>query len=183
MPDMKSAMQAALFRAPNPVSPVVQQTIQEWDAQDKKEHSSMPLSTQQTKKFGRQITNNVTRVTFNYIKDNPGITKKQAIHNLESVGFKPASVTSLISQFLRSGIVVMGKSKNLQAVTPEYKFMPKPTSKVPKKTLAPEPLQNKKTGIAALALEPVFDPKAIVGPLTVYQARELYLELKAMFGN
>ena len=48
------------------------------------------------------IRNNVTRETFNYIKNNPGSTRKEIIIALEHLGFKEASTSSIMSQLCRT---------------------------------------------------------------------------------
>lgn len=53
-----------------------------------------------TKTFN--ITNNISRTTFQYIKDNPGSTRKEIIQALEHQGFSSGSVSSLIAQMCRN---------------------------------------------------------------------------------
>ena len=55
------------------------------------------------KTFG--VTNNVSRVTFQYIKDNPGSTRKEIIEALEHQDFRSDSVSSLIAQLRRNNMV------------------------------------------------------------------------------
>jgi len=43
------------------------------------------------------ITNNVTRATFDYAKAHPGLTATEINKALEPQGYKPASVQSLLS--------------------------------------------------------------------------------------
>jgi hypothetical protein len=51
------------------------------------------------------VTNNVSRVTFDYIKNNPGSTRKEIIQALEHAGFGGGSVSSLIAQMRRNKMV------------------------------------------------------------------------------
>jgi hypothetical protein len=51
------------------------------------------------------ITNNVSRETFNYIKNNPGSKRMEIITALGHRGFGKASVSSLIAQMRKSGMV------------------------------------------------------------------------------
>ena len=55
------------------------------------------------KTFG--ITNNISRVTFDYIKNNPGSTRKEIIEALEHQGFAGGSTSSLIAQMRRNNMV------------------------------------------------------------------------------
>ncbi len=50
------------------------------------------------------IQNNVTRVTFDYIKLHPGTTAAAASRDLTKHGFKESSVTALMAQFVRAGL-------------------------------------------------------------------------------
>ncbi len=51
------------------------------------------------------VTNNVSRVTFDYIKNNPGSTRKEIITALEHEGFGGGSVSSLIAQMRRNKMI------------------------------------------------------------------------------
>jgi hypothetical protein len=55
------------------------------------------------KTFG--ITNNISRVTFDYIKNNPGSTRKEIIEALDHQGFNAGSTSSLIAQLRRNGMI------------------------------------------------------------------------------
>jgi hypothetical protein len=47
-----------------------------------------------------QVTSNVSRTTFEFIRDNPGTPRLQVIHILQERGFKKGSVSSIIGQLL-----------------------------------------------------------------------------------
>jgi len=51
------------------------------------------------------ITNNISRVTFDYIKNNPGSTRKEIIQALEHQGFAGGSTSSLIAQMRRNKMI------------------------------------------------------------------------------
>ena len=105
MPDMQTALKTALSR-----------TLQEWD--DDGEISPQPTTINTTvnnsvstpsqgipmkKTFG--VTNNISRVTFDYIKNNPGSTRKEIIEALEHQGFAGGSTSSLIAQMRRNKMI------------------------------------------------------------------------------
>jgi hypothetical protein len=52
-----------------------------------------------------KITNNVSRVTFNYVKDNPGSTRQEIIRELGHQGFGKGSISSLLAQMRRSKMI------------------------------------------------------------------------------
>ena len=103
MPDIQTAFKQALSK-----------TLADWD--DEGEAPSVqPVSasfsqpTQPTqeipmkKTFG--VTNNISRVTFDYIKNNPGSTRKEIIEALEHQGFAGGSTSSLIAQMRRNKMI------------------------------------------------------------------------------
>ena len=104
MPDIQTALKTALS-----------QTLQKWDDDEgtpvpvpssKQPVSISSVPTQgipMTKTFN--VTNNVSRVTFDYIKTNPGSTRKEIITALEHEGFGGGSVSSLIAQMRRNKMI------------------------------------------------------------------------------
>jgi hypothetical protein len=110
MPDIQTAFKTALSR-----------TLQQWDDDDGELvpqasptisttiNNSVPQPSQNiqgipmTQTFN--ITNNISRETFRYIKDNPGSTRKEIIAALEHRGFASGSVSSLIAQMRRNQLV------------------------------------------------------------------------------
>jgi hypothetical protein len=221
MPDMQTALKTALS-----------QTLQDWD-DDEEPSSVQPVSTSvpqpsqniqgipMTKQLF-PIKNNITRVTFNYIRDNPGSTRKEIITALEHQDYNSGSTSSLISQLRKNGLVHMTNDL-YYADADEYAPLKKvkPLKRDGLKA-AREPIAKRKyekkavTGIGALLREkldsapmPSQDaldaaayamgghtpnrrfvslvrtktPHDILQDMTVYQAHELYVHLKQMFGG
>jgi hypothetical protein len=104
MPDIQTAFKTALSK-----------TLQSWDDEGETPpsvakqpvSSSFPVTSNQkpVMKNLYNITNNVSRETFRYIKENPGSTRMEIIKALEHQGFGKASVSSLIAQMRRSSMV------------------------------------------------------------------------------
>jgi hypothetical protein len=156
MPDMQTALKTALTR-----------TLQEWDDDGEISpqtptinttiNNSVPTPSQaipMKKTFG--ITNNISRVTFDYIKNNPGSTRKEIIEALEHQGFVGGSVSSLVAQMRRNQMI--HETNNLYyADIPEYR--PIKSLKALKKMEAPIAPPKRKyekkavTGIGALLRE------------------------------
>ena len=156
MPDMQTALKTALSR-----------TLQEWD--DDGEISPQPTTINTTvnnsvstpsqgipmkKTFG--VTNNISRVTFDYIKNNPGSTRKEIIEALEHQGFAGGSTSSLIAQMRRNNMI-HETNNAYYADIPEYR--PIKSLKALKKMEAPIAPAKRKyekkavTGIGALLRE------------------------------
>ena len=218
MPDIQTAFKTALSK-----------TLQQWDDDGEAPplqpvSSSFPQPTKPTqvipmkKTFG--ITNNISRVTFDYIKNNPGSTRKEIIQALEHQGFAGGSTSSLIAQMRRNNMV-HEKDNFYYADIAEYR--PIKSLKAMKKMQAPIAPPKRKyekkavTGIGALLREKLEampepsqaaldaaakamdftelsrtryvslvrnrDPQEILKDMTVYQAHELYVHLKQMFGG
>jgi hypothetical protein len=146
------------------------------------------------------IQNNVTRVTFDYIKLHPGTTAAAASRDLTKHGFKESSVTALMAQFVRAGLATRDNNHGYRVMVDEYipmkaahKYTKKPAvkAKPASKAHAHEPQSS---GIAALQPEAVSKrvvntivfgktPEEVIKHMTVLQARELYDYLKKIFGG
>jgi hypothetical protein len=186
MPDIQTALKSAIDAwEPTPTTTPVGQQLKE------KLMSKRPSF---------EIKNNVTRVTFDYVKLHPGTTAAAACKDLAKHGYKDSSVTALMAQFVRAGLAVRDNNHGYRVVVDEYipmkasqKYTKKPASKAkpaPKaSTSAP---QN--SGIAAIQPEAtakrvtnilVFgkSPEEVIKNMTVFQAKELYEYLKKIFGG
>ena len=106
------------------------------------------------KTFG--VTNNISRVTFNYIKDNPGSTRKEIIQALEHQGFAGGSTSSLIAQMRRNNMI-HETNNAYYADIPEYRPIKslKAMKKMEQVPAPPKRKYEKKavTGIGALLRE------------------------------
>jgi hypothetical protein len=67
--------------------------------------SSVPTQGIPMAKKTFNVTNNISRVTFDYIKTNPGSTRKEIIQALEHQGFAAGSTSSLIAQMRRNKMI------------------------------------------------------------------------------
>jgi hypothetical protein len=187
MPDLKSALKNAIesWEPPPPNKPV--QSVQQ------------PEEKTMSKRPAFEIQNNVTRVTFDYIKLHPGTTAAAASRDLIKQGYKESSVTALMAQFVRAGLAVRDNKHGYRVVVDEYipmkaaqKYAKKPVVKAkptPKAQATPQ-----SDGIAALQPEAtakrivntiVFGktPEDVIKHMTVFQAKELYEYLKKIFGG
>lgn len=215
MPDIQTAFKTALSK-----------TLQQWD-DDGEAPPLQPVSScllpptnptqPNTMKKTFNITNNISRVTFDYIKNNPGSTRKEIIRALEHQGFAGGSTSSLIAQMRRNNMI-HEKDNFYYADIAEYRPIKslKAMKKMEQVPAPPKRKYEKKavTGIGALLREKleaqpsqaaldaaiaVLDvpkqrgfmtslvrtksPQDILKDMTVYQAHELYVHLKQMFGG
>ena len=155
MPDIQTAFKSALTR-----------TLTEWDDDEGTPvpvpSSAQPVSLSSVPTQGIpmakktfNVTNNVSRVTFDYIKNNPGSTRKEIITALEHEGFGGGSVSSLIAQMRRNKMIHETNGLHYADID-EYR--PIKTLKAinkEKETQAPKRKYEKKavTGIGALLRE------------------------------
>ena len=217
MPDIQTALKTALSK-----------TLQTWDDDGEEAPpppSLQPVSTSvsapsqtiikdHTMLNLHKITNNVSRVTFNYVRDNPGSTRQEIIRELGHQGFGKGSVSSLLAQMRRSKMI-HDTNGLWYADIKEYEpiknanYKKKPKVKLEKKATTglgallkaklentpmpssdamdaaayamggQQPAQRK----AFVSLVRTKTPQDILGDMTVYQAHELYVHLKQMFGG
>jgi hypothetical protein len=157
-----------------------------------------------TRPVGFNVTNNVSRETFNYVRDNPYQTRKQIIDALGLRGFKASSVDSLLVQMTRSGSLSRDDEKRYVATTNEFTPIKSTYKKKTAKQRVEMGISKPSAGIAALRPDttPEHEPTPTPAPymnsiivshawtphkaiknLTVFQARALYDELKKLFGG
>ena len=180
MPDLKSALKSAIDAwEPTPTGQQLKEKLM----------SNKPVF---------EVQNNVTRVTFDYIKLHPGTTSTAASRDLVKHGFKESSVTALMAQFVRAGLATRDNNHGYRVTVDEYTPM-KASAKYAKKTVvkakpAPKTREPQNDGIAALQPEAtskrvvntiVFGkpPEEVIKHMNVLQARELYEYLKKLFGG
>jgi hypothetical protein len=173
----------------------MQKILQAWE---------QPETTEQPKETTVfKPTNNVTQATFNFVRDNSGCARNDAIRILVAQGHKKSSVSSLIGQMLRQGHIYKDSDgllrPNGKAYTPikSAKTMAKREAKVKKpktsKVRTSEPIQES-LGLAALINEPIaraFEHRpdirtsidVIMDTVSLNDAHELYRRLHLYFGG
>jgi hypothetical protein len=209
MPDMQTALSNAL-----------KITMNDWEKDDMQttQTNTQPKST----RFF-DITNNVTRATFDYVQHHPNETSAEICASMERMGYKSSSVGSLLAQFAKQGlaerddrgryITIVSEYRPLKAKKKEAKVVEKPME-VPKRKYekkavtgigallreklenTPMPSQDALDAAAyamgtarvdvnkrMISLVRVKTPHDILKDMTVYQAHELYVHLKQMFGG
>ena len=196
MPDIKTALEKALA-----------QTANAWAEDDKahqqiqpQQEKTMTLTVQQH--TGR-VTTNISRTTFEFIRDNPGLTNQEVTDRLAVQGFKKTTISSLAYQMLRVRLIVADEEGKLTAVVREYvpiqtnlqrKRKIKPTAK-PVQYVAPVPTPRKHVEIVNTRTGEVLNPRPVAEPtpvvkewqpndvidtLTVHQAIALFKALRSV---
>ena len=191
MPDIQTALSNALNNT-------LKNTINEWEKDDMQttQTNTQPKST----RFF-DITNNVTRATFDYVKHRPNETSAEICASMAKLGYKESSVGSLLAQFAKQGLAERDDRGRYITIVPEYKPLKnkkKEAKVVAKPVETPKRKYEKRSeGIAALqpdvsetpapkrfvTLVRSKTPDDILKDMTVFQARELYDYLKKMFGG
>ena len=140
-----------------------------------------------------KTTNNVTRSTFNAVRDNPGCKRKAILAGLETQGYKLASTTSILSQMIKQRLVREEDDGTLYANFKEYvplKGSNKPKAKVKtqaKLKAVPTPKQEVKPKYSPIETAPhkqerrVMDIEEWLSEVPLMQARLVYLRLKVIF--
>jgi hypothetical protein len=133
-------------------------------------------------------TNNVSRETFNYIKENPGVTRSVMGAAMEKKGFKRSSTISLATQFIRQGMV-RSANHGLFVTQNEYSPLKAPKSKKPSTDVLPPP-QKKVAKVTASPAQTIYingvntqSAQELLASMSIVQARSVYDELKKIFGS
>lgn len=152
-----------------------------------------------------QVTNNLSRATFEHIKNNPDL-RNRVTHALVAKGYKYNSVSAIIGHMLLQGIVQPDDEGVLHTTVPEYVPLKSAASLKRKKAQAQgrkkvivnvrertvreekeeskRPVSSSAVGLPALVKEekiPRVD--ALLRSLSVLEARELYDALRNIFGG
>lgn len=214
MPDIKTAIQTALAASKQEA---LRKTMAEWD--DEPTSAPAPTSkkvnitvkvpvtpTPAPKPHWFKPTNNVTRNTFDIVRDNPGITYRKAVDTLTAEGFNRDSVASILGAMIRQRTISRDKDRRMTALVSEYVspktsvYKAKPKAKVAPAQKKPETA----AGIASLSTsptprvaptpqplaQPLMQPvaqlltaKQVLETLSIKEAHMLYRELQTMFGG
>lgn len=137
-------------------------------------------------------TNNVSRETFNYIKEHPGVTRSVMGAAMEKKGFKKSSTISLATQFIRQGMV-RSANHGLFVTQDEYTPLKAPAKtfkhKKPSNDMLPPP-QKKVAKVTASPAQTIYisgvntqSAQELLASMSIVQARSVYDELKKIFGS
>ena len=149
MPDIQTALSNALNNQ-------LKNTINDWEKDDMQ---TTQINTKPRSKRFFDVTNNVTRATFDYVKKHPNLTSAEICADMEKLGYKESSVGSLIAQFAKQGLAERDDRGRYITIVPEYrplkakkkllKIVPKPEEVTPKRKYEKKAV----TGIGALLRE------------------------------
>ena len=195
MPDLKTALQSALNEWNQPETTPVQTNTAPTPTPAS---NSTYTPTKDGRYFSR--TTDVTRATFEYVRDNPHRVTREVVQVLGAQGHNPSSVSSILSQMARTGLITRESDGTYWTHAREYtpvklsalrrdRKPTKPKAAKPKavqpkaeapKAEAPKPtvvLTRKEAAPAPAA----YDVDALIATLTIAQARDLFAALKRMF--
>ena len=186
MPDIQTALSRALT---------------EWSKDEPDQQVQQPQEKAPMPKPHYAVTNNVTRATFDYVRDNPGSKYRDALTALTAQGYKESSITALFSQMRRAGLLVRDADDRYTAVGKEYvpmkaseksnhKSVKHLSNKAPAKpkawappALVPMPPAPYEKPVAAPSAVTANDVDYLLNTLPIKQARELYDALHKIFGG
>jgi hypothetical protein len=188
MPDLKTEMSKVLNA---------------WE-QDEHDTLKKPMAATPNGKKLWSVTNNVTRATFEYVQQHPAHTGEQIRQALVAKGFKANSVSSLLAQYVRQGMLSRDSEGKYRTIVSEYtrlktsKRLPPPTQR--KSKIVTSPRTPHTAGIAALKVEPAsapapsltgvnssvvsaWDAETVINNIGLKQAHALYKELGKYFNG
>lgn len=157
-------------------------------------HVQQEKQMEQPKDYLFKTTNNVTRSTFNAVRDNPGCKRKAILAGLETHGYKLASTTSILSQMVKQRLLREEDDGKLYANFKEYvplRSTSKPKVK-PVKKAKPQAKPQAKVQPEAKPIEAAPQPQAKqerrvmdieewLSEVPLMQARMVYMRLKTIF--
>lgn len=162
----------------------MRKVLNEWDKPVENNQPENTTMTQPVTKNQFGVSNNVTRVTFDYVKNNPGVTATEAANELGKQGFKASSVTSVMAQMARSGSMRKEQYKYF-TTTDEYtpiKLWKKTDKALKKEEKVAQSVKTLETLAETVKPKPTITVQSIVENMTMREARELYAELGKYFG-
>ena len=194
MPDIKTALQNALSKAASAPAPQIPAA---WD--DEGADAAIETITTKAKEATMpkqyfQTTNNVTRATFDYVKNNPGNTRTQIVAALTLQGFKKGSTGSLLGQMSKQGLLreangtmfaakdtytPLKTARNKDQVKPVEAKQPVVHIKKEKPTRA----YDRHSDTPSIQINASWDAETLLNNLSIKQARALYDELRKIFGG
>lgn len=174
----------------------VKQIIDQWAEEDPRDNGRANLP--QTFK----PTNNVSRETFNAVRDNPRLQHKDLARMMANRGFNAGSIGSLLTQMTNCGMIARDDTGRYTALQAEYTPIKASKRVKPKKKVAVPATKKPTAGIAALETQdavakklvvirkqeapaptPAFDPEQLLSTLSFSQVMTLYKRIKAMVGE
>lgn len=128
-----------------------------------------------------QAKRNVTRDVFQFIKDNPGTTRKGVTEWMTKLyGHKVSSTTSLVGQMVKTKMVTETSGQLTTKLTRYVALAPK-RRKLTQRKAAPQPQATVQAElIQRVSIEK--RPTEWVNKLPLKVAQELYLHLHGIFG-
>lgn len=166
MPDIKTALSGILS---------------EWELDNQQQEKQ--VETQQQQPYF-SVTNNVTRATFDYVKNNPASSSGEVSRALALRGYKPSSIGSLLTQFIKKGLCTRDAQNRYSVAVFEY--VPMKANKQVKQVIQ-KAKATRGEGIAALSAQPTrvpaWDVDAVLNSMSIVQARAMYDALKKIFGS
>jgi hypothetical protein len=153
-------------------------------------------------------TNNVTRRTFDFVRDNPGLPRARINNEMVRLGFNYKSVSALLGEMIRQGLI---RNNNDALFVTQAEYTPLKQRVVRKTKPAPAPVvqavapkpkrkyvrRNAVAKAAAYEAHENYNPTALddrvvphkefsaedwVNSLTLKQAKAVYEELHKVFG-
>ena len=172
----------------------VKDIIDQWSKDDTRDDARSHLP------HAFKPTNNVSRETFNAVRDNPRLQHKDIARMMVNRGFNAASIGSLLTQMLNCKMITRDDNGRYTALQAEYTPIKSSTKSKTKKKVAVTATKKPNAGIAALetqdtvakkvlvirkqeAAAPAFDRELLLSTLSFSQVMALYKRIKTMVGE
>jgi hypothetical protein len=170
MPDLKTALTVALTQPAKAAKELIETTKNDFQANK-----------------GKPFSTGVVVTTFNYIRDHPGCTSKEVNKILNAKGYPDTSVSSVITKLIHRELVNRDEDGRLNTTKLEYKldrrhFKNRNKKPVTKPRAKPIP-KWKPPALLPMPEPTVYTKPSLIDTISIREAKELYIELKKIFGK
>ena len=168
MPDLKTALTAALTQPAKAAKQLIETTKKDFESSK-----------------GKPFSTGVVVTTFNYVRDHPGCTSSDVNKTLNAKGYPDTSVSSVISKLIQRGFINRDESGRLNTTKLEYKpdrrhFKNRVAKPVVKTRAKPAP-KWKPPAMIPMPEPTIYTKQSLIDTISIREAKELYIELKKIF--
>lgn len=130
---------------------------------------------------------NATRDIFEFVKTFPGVfDQPTVVRKVTELGHKRSTVSTLVTQMKRRGVVQTNNDGNLFTLETTYTPLVNPYAKAMRKAKVAKIAKAASAGIAALTVDTVtsrWDAETVLAHIGIKEAHKLFLELHSYFGG
>lgn len=179
-----SSLKEAFENARPLVANNLKRTIVEWTKDDPAHADQTPMGVSEPPAPPEHLfkpTTNVTRASFEFVKLHPGISQRDATKQLAAQGFNENSVSSLLPNMVRQGLLRRTDDMRLYPKVQEYRPLKGSTTIRKIEAARAERKGAVRAPVKEHARVENDVTEEVLSRLNIFQAQMLYAKLKTMF--